>query len=504
MRKLNVGLVTVLLATSAALFACEPAAAPNPPATPRPGGGVQVSLAGPVRSAEPTLLGLNGVNLKGPRWDERSFDKALRRFAPGVIRYAGGTVANYWSWPDGWFQPGRWPGEPAQAIDDRLGVFAVGLRAAAAAPLFDLNTVTYRGVVGSAAHNAAMLGQQLSFLRSAAASGVGVTMVELGNEVYLKGFRSDPPGPNNRDYARRFPTAASYATQMNPWIAAIHRAFPGVKIATVATDTTDVTYIAERRLTWNAVVLPLLRGEDAVTVHENLRVSDASDTAAALLAVPYLHFKKLQAHELAVFRSRGLPVWITEFNLVDLTPKHVFQGTWLHGLFVAEEALLFLSDPTITYVGLNATVGSAQAAAIFADRHGFGDKGPPTVPSALTAGGTALSVIQSAFHRASSARPLAFTGAAKLAGTGTPALVGEALRTPAGPELVLVNLSPRPVTLNLAAIFPHGFKATQLSARSARTLVTGPKSTTRRSAYGTTKLRVEPHALVDVFARGQR
>ncbi len=496
MNKLSHRLLTGLLMTSAALSGCVPD--PSRPAPPRRGSGVQVSLAGPVRSVTPTLLGLNGVNLKGPRWDERSFDKALRKFAPGVIRYAGGTVANYWSWPDGWFQPGRWPGEPPRGIDDRLGVFAAGLRAAGAVPMFDLNTVTYHGAVGSAANNAAMLVQQLSFLRAAAARGLGVNMVELGNELYLKGFRSDPPGPNNRDYAKRFPTAASYATQMNPWIAAIHRTFPGVQVAAVATETNDMRYTAYRRLTWNTRVLPLLRGEDAVTVHENLRVSDAKQTPATLLAVPYLHFKKLQAHELEVFRSRGLPVWITEFNLVDLTPAQVFQGTWLHGLFVAEEALLFLGDPAITYLGLNSTVGNAQAAAIFADRHGFGSKGPHTVPFALTAAGTTLSMIQAAFNRASSARPLAFSPAVKLGSAGTPALVGEALTTRAGPELILVNLSPQPVTVNLATIFSRGFKAIQVSARSVRKLVTGPKSTSTRSLHGTTKLRIEPHALVDV------
>ena len=84
---------------------------------------VKVTSTGPVRTVTPTLLGLNGVNTTGPQWDNSPLDSVLSKFAPGVIRYPGGTVANYWSWPDGWFQPGKWPGEPAKAVNDTLPVF---------------------------------------------------------------------------------------------------------------------------------------------------------------------------------------------------------------------------------------------------------------------------------------------------------------------------------------------------------------------------------------------
>ena len=103
---------------------------------------------------------------------------------------------------------------------------AASWQAAGAVPLFDLNTVTYHGAIGSAARNAALLAQQLRLLRAASAAGLPVRMVELGNELYLNGNSSTPAG-HAHDYAKRFPTAAAYATQMNPWIAAIHRAFPG-------------------------------------------------------------------------------------------------------------------------------------------------------------------------------------------------------------------------------------------------------------------------------------
>ncbi len=456
---------------------------------------VKVTSTGPVRTVTPALLGLNGVNTTGPQWDNSPFDSVLKKFAPGVIRYPGGTVANYWSWPDGWFQPGEWPGEPARAVNDTLPVFSAALAASGAVPLFDLNTMTISGAIGSAAENAALLDQQLQALRSAAGDGLPVRMVELGNELYQSGYIST--GPDGQDYAERFPSAADYATQMNAWISGLHSAFPGVKVAAVATDANDVNGISPRRRTWNASVLPLLKGEDAVTIHDNLRVFDASSSPTTVLAYPYLHFQKLKAHELALFHSGQLPVWVTEFNLADQTPGHVFQGTWLHGLFVAAQALLFTGDPDITYAGLNATIGAASAP-IFRNTQGFGSGGPATVPLALSAAGTTLSMIQAAFHRASAAQVLSFSPSPALGTTGAPALLGQVLTTHGGPEVLLENLSSQPVTVDVSAILPGALTVTQVTAPSVTTKVTGPGSTETSTSAASGTVQIEPYALADI------
>ena len=456
---------------------------------------VKVTATGPVRTVTPTLLGLNGVNTTGPQWGDSSFGSVLKRFAPGVIRYPGGTVANYWSWPDGWFQPGEWPGEPAKAVNDTLPVFGTGLAAAGATPLFDLNTVTINGAIGSDAENITMLDQQLQALRSAAGDGLPVKMVELGNELYQSGYIGT--GPDGQDYAKRFPSAADYATEMNAWISALHSAFPGVKVAAVATDANDVNGISPRRSSWNASVLPLLKGEDAVTIHDNLRVFDASSSPATVLAYPYLHVQKLKTHELALFHSDQLPVWVTEFNLADQTQGHVFQGTWLHGMFVAAQALLYTGDPDITYAGLNATIGAASAP-IFSSTQGFGSGGPATVRLALTAAGTTVSMIQAAFHRASAAQVLSFSPSPALGATGAPALLGQVLTTHGGPEMLLANLSAQPVTLDVSAILPGALTVTQVTAPSIATKVTGPGSTETSTSAASGTASIGPYALADI------
>jgi hypothetical protein len=72
-----------------------------------------------------------------------------------------------------------------------------------------------------------------------------------------------------------------------------------------------------------------------------------------------------------------------------------------------------------------------------------------------------------------------------LGSTGAPALLGEAVTTPAGRQLVLVNASAKPVTLNLGTLFPSGVKAAQTTAASVTTLITGPSSTTTSTTAGT-------------------
>jgi hypothetical protein len=460
---------------------------------------VGVSPAGPVRTVTPTLFGLNGVDTTGPPWSNKHLLAALSTFfGAGVLRIPGGTAANYWNWRDGWFQPAstRWPAEPRTPVDDRLPVFNDALKASGETPVYVLNPLTYKSQIGSARVNQAMLRSQLQFLEAAAARGWPVTMVELGNELYLNGA-THTSKDHAHDYEERFPTAADYARQMNPWIAAIHRAFPGVKVAAVGTDANDLRGITPRRSTWNARVLPVLRGEDAMTIHVILREGDPTASPGTVLAYPYLHLQKLKAHELKLMRSYKLPVWITAFGMSDATPDHVLRGTWLQGLFVGEEALEMLGIPAIENLELPSSVGKARDV-IFDGPHGFGPHGPATVPFALTAQGTTVSVIQRALHRATKLQALSFSPEPKLGRTSAPAVVGDELTTTAGPELLLENLSAQPVSLNLASIFRARFTATQIRARTVRTPVTGPASTTARKSTGSGRLRLAPYALAEV------
>lgn len=496
MRKPRVHLALAAALVTAAASAASLTGAGRVLASDRSATAVQVSLTGKARVVTPTLLGLNAVNVTGPPWNDPSFDTVLHSFGPGVFRYPGGTNANYWAWRVGWFQPGHWPAEPSTPVDDTIPVFYTGMQAAGAVPMYDLNTLTYKGAIGSNSLNSDMLGSQIRFLRAAAAASMPVTMVELGNELYLNGPVNY--GTFAKNYVDRFPTAGDYATQMNVWIAAIHKDFSGVKIAAVADDPNYIPGVSKRRLTWNNKVLAKLVGENAVTVHENERVYNASATPGSILAQAYIEFQTLRADQFPLFESYHLPVWITAFNMTDMTSGHVFEGTWLHGLYVAEQALLYAVDPEITYAGLNDTVGTAKSAAIFDGPDGFGTSGPATTPLALTAAGTTMSAIQSVFHGATYARPLAFSPSPVLHGTTAPALQGDSLVTPSGRKAVLVNLASHAFTVSLSTLFPHGFTATQIAAPTIMTQVTGPGSVSTTTTTGAGDIRIPPYTLVTV------
>jgi hypothetical protein len=62
-----------------------------------------------------------------------------------------------------------------------------------------------------------------------------------------------------------------------------------------------------------------------------------------------------------------------------------------------------------------------------------------------------------------------------------------------------VNASSQFVTLSLGTLFPTGFKATEITAPSVTTLVTGPTSTTTTTTTtGTGQLRVGPYTLATI------
>jgi hypothetical protein len=486
-----------LAAVAATTLACVSNQGLAAAGTVHPLDAVVVTQTGTARPVTPTLLGLSGDNTTGPSLISPHFKSAFTSYEPGVLRYPGGTPANYWDWQNGWFQPGNahWPAETYRQIDDRLEATTPALQATGATPMFDLNVLTYNGLIATSAQNTEMLDSQLSMLKAAAKDGWPVKMIELGNEMYLNGYK---PGPDGSDYLIRFPTPQDYATEMNPWISAIHQAYPRAQIAVVGTDATGVPGVSARRADWNADVLPLVSGENAVTVHEDLPLRSTDDTPAEALAVPYDHEQLFVAGPLAQFQSYDLPVWVTEFSLVGTEPGVLYEGSWLNGLFVADQAMLYLEQPDITQMDLHGLVGNATTGAFFNNRKGFGSGGPATTPLALTAAGTTLAMMQQAIRPATSAQQLAFSPNPDLTGTTAPSLIGESLAEPSGTELMLENMGSAPVTVSLAKFFTGDYTATQATAPSITTNVTGPSSTTTTTATQSGSLTLAPYSLATV------
>lgn len=452
---------------------------------------VAADLVGNPRSFSPSALGLNGNNVSpGIPWSDSRFKRELGSFRPGNLRYPGGTIANYWAWRNGWFQPnGPWPGQPSTRIDNSLATFAEMVRATSATPVFDVNMLTYQGAIASEAKNLAMLDDQILMLRAAKRAGLPVRFVELGNEFYLT------KTVGGTHYPKRFPTATDYARQANPWVTAIHSAFPGAKVAAVGTDANGVVGIQQRRLTWNATVLKTLEGADALTLHTYIYVTDPRASLQALLTRPWQRFQQLQANEFKVLRSNGLKAWITEYNLDDRTSELAFAGRWMHGLFAATMTLLFLREPLVAQMSMHNVLGNAHDAAIFSNSRGFRTTSPATTAFALTAAGTSMALIERAARSARSVQTLSFSPSPTIG--GAPALVGSLLAG-TGRQSVVLNLSPQSIELRVSSLFSGSFNYEQLKAPLG-TRVTGPNVVTVGEGTSTGTITLAPHSISRLF-----
>ncbi|MGH9095634.1 MAG: hypothetical protein ACRDXE_10775, partial [Acidimicrobiales bacterium] len=146
---------------------------------PAPAGHLDVTatLGGSSRPIPASFLGFNGENLRDQSqvWLDPAFAAAVTRLAPENLRVFGGGTANFWDWRTGTFLAthgaGIVAGGPHPPIP--FTTFVNIVKASAATPVYDLNMLTSN------------LADQLAMLRQARTDGLPVTLVELGNEMYV-------------------------------------------------------------------------------------------------------------------------------------------------------------------------------------------------------------------------------------------------------------------------------------------------------------------------------
>jgi hypothetical protein len=471
-------------------------------ASPAAAATITVRTSGTARPLSPTFFGLNGNNLQESlQWIRPDLDAALASLRPGVLRYPGGTIGNYWDGGTGWFQPnGPWPaqtnGDTGQLItpfDNSPAAFKVALQKSGAEALFVVNMLTVDGHLAQPAENQHVIDEGIVFLRAAASAGIAVKRIELGNEFYLAGSSA---GPHGSDYTTRFPTATAYAQHANAWVTALRAAFPAAQIAAVGADATGSN--AARREGWNAAVLGVLSGVNALTLHPYIPVTNAAASPQSLLSLPYQRVQSLIATEFQQLAARGLTGWVTEFNMVDRTPNLTFAGTWTHGLFVAAYAILLAQNPSITLIDLHNVVGDAVAGTLFDSTDGFRKPIPVTQFLGRTAMGTTYASLLQASSTSTIGQQLAFAGGPILIG-GAPGLVGLDFSGGAQHQVVIVNLTTTAVTLDLGSLFAGSFSWTRTRAAALTTRITDPSSLAVTNGTGTGFISLPAHTLVRIF-----
>jgi hypothetical protein len=295
-----------------------------------------------LRKASPLSFGMNDVlgTIINLTYSDPALVKSVKTLNVGALRHPGGTVANYWTMAngsyvgaDGTSSDGGCSNPPhwnycnfQQRIDQHpprtfsAAAFAKGVGSEVGATVHDLNVF------------AMSTAQSIAELESLASSGVVITHLELGNELYT-----------TKNYGWHFPTAQDYAAACVPVVAAAKRLFPRVRIAVVG-HTGGV---------WNgnlSTQAALLGAVDAVTMHH---YGPPPDTVGRFPPASQRSFivasGEIDSAQMAATARQyypGLSLWRTEYNYpgswVGALPAVYAPTGGVHALFMAGHVLAAL------------------------------------------------------------------------------------------------------------------------------------------------------------------
>ncbi|HEX8955614.1 MAG TPA: hypothetical protein VF798_05040, partial [Burkholderiaceae bacterium] len=400
--------------------------------------------------------------------------RAIKAAGIQTIRFPGGDVGNYWDWQAGTVYPvGK-----ASKTQDGLGALAELARATGTYPLYNINVMTLNNVLIGKASRQQAIDNQLHMLETAHGMGLPIQDIELGNEFYW----SSP------DHDRAFPEAADYAAAMNEWAARIKHAYPGARIASMA----SIPASGDARTgAWNGAVIGKIQEVEAVTLHRYDSIVDGGvwDGAApeAALGNVFSDWEKIVSDEVMPIEKAKLRIWVTEFGgLKDCTSNAHFTGTWLEALYQAQMAVQFLSRASIDQIELYNVTGST-ASLMFQNTSAYWDACLNknivfhATPGDLTATGQAYALIGAALKQEEYATPLVFPETPTVrpsAGTPYPSVTGVAL-TGHNNQWILLNLSSKPVTLHYPGMGQGTMES--LYAPALTTMVTSEHGLTRET-----------------------
>jgi hypothetical protein len=377
-------------------------------------GSAGVTSLVPVTNTVPARFGAGfyGVNYDytgASEFAKAGVDPLLAQLEPGTLRWPGGTEADHYDWHTGTTAP--------HAYSFTLTNLRNACEAAGAAPIFDLDVLTPANRTNPA--------DQVGMLRAAQQLKLPISRVEIGNELYGGGA-----------FQQAFPDGTAYGKTVAAYVKALHHDFPGVQVAADAVLHPTTT----RQRQWNSEMLAAATGSgapDAVIMHDYPGLTDDPFTSADLPALFADASTSIGTLATATGTVGGKPVWLTEYNFRGPyvpPPKrkpNPIVTSYAHELY---EAYLALMLPRVHALAL---VDNWTAVA---DGATFGAWTTPSKP-ALSPGGQAVELIDTAAHGAASTAVLTVPGVPTLP-NGAPAVTGQVFSSPGNPTTaLLVNLT---------------------------------------------------------------
>lgn len=470
----------------------------------------QASLSNSTRSLSPNFFCTNNNALRVTDWSDPNFVRAVNRLKPSMIRFPGGTVANYWDWHHGGlieaFREGKddffysFSVKDSQFNDGTLRNFRQGLDLTNTEPVLVLNMST------------SDLESQLEMLRTAKEEGLPIKYIELGNELYI----------DVEDNREIFPQPKDYAERASEWISAIKAEFPQAKIAVVGVIPSPKK--PERLQAWNQSLIPqTLSKADAIVLHiyaghalgkkadnrQTYPFFDPADTKI-ILGQPFVKWQRVRDYPQFQLLPSDRQIWITEYNLFEdifygdgKGKKPKVMGSWAHGLFAITMSLLFLEESRVEFICNHQLINNFNFGSILPKTNSFID--PVTglalaEPYSLSASGSALSMFGNAIDGMNQATAIEFDDAHTALGHNEfeyPTLYGWKFTNQKQQNSLILNLSNRYKTIEISSLIDRNARYETIFG-SPRDLIAKPGTLKQKTGRANRTMILPPYSVTKI------
>ncbi|AJR04897.1 T9SS type A sorting domain-containing protein [Siansivirga zeaxanthinifaciens] len=345
---------------------------------------VTTTLDPTVRDISDLNIGFNRRSDNGTWWTDTSFINLVSEMNPDVVRYPGGTQANYWDWSTGQFLENTdkaWGNKEVLLIPDFITalpsrtkiIYVVNM--ARPTPATGVSVNASEAVLKSDATLNLKITDMLNAIAEFVSNGKEPYAIELGNEFYFGNieagifeivevdnngtteYYSGWDAANNQPYLtfdKRDATDISalfYLKQCKTVVSAIKAQYPNMKFALVTTKGGNGNSTRER---WNNTIFnnlatnpefsTLKADVDAVTQHHYLTDTYGdqtviTDNATARVAIAEGIQYPIDAQSDYDLVPNDYKIWLTEYGVT----KPNADLTWASGLRFAALAYSWLN-----------------------------------------------------------------------------------------------------------------------------------------------------------------
>lgn len=281
-----------------------------------------------TRDARPLNKLLYGFNTNmasahsgGPRYDAPAIVEAVSALRPGLLRFPGGTISNWYNWRNDDFDtpPERAPDFAKKLVAYRKEAKGYGYVAfKALIEKFNIEPIITVNIFTQAPKDA------VAWFESMRADGLKIRYCELGNEVYTKEQKS----PETETPEGYISVTKAFARALKEWD-------PGLRIS---------VNTARRAKRWTSH-LAKENYFDAIVYHSYPGSYD--DPIRRDIIINYFSVERLIREMVTDFQRDfpNRPVWMTEWNISNKLQKSGYGHTALHALCNTTWWLEFLNHP---------------------------------------------------------------------------------------------------------------------------------------------------------------